>query len=107
MAEAPLTDRVAEIGALRARYGERTGVLVETTLLRRRAVAKLPGTGDWLFTDEALQQATAAPVAAHRAARLAGRAVHDATCSIGTEVAALAPVASGLIGSDLDEVRLA
>ena len=107
MAEAPLTDRVTEIGALRARYGERTGVLVETTLLRRRAAAKLPGTGDWLFTDEALQQATAAPVAAHRAARLAGRAVHDATCSIGTEIAALAPVASGLIGSDVDEVRLA
>lgn len=82
-------------------------MLVETTLLRRRAATKLPEATGWLFTDEALQQATAAPVAAHRAARLAGRAVHDTTCSIGTELAALAPVAGPLIGSDLDEVRLA
>ena len=50
---------------------------------------------NWLFTDEALQQATAAPVALHRAGRLAGGpggpdvTVHDATCSIGTELAAL------------------
>ena len=58
-------------------------------LLRRKAAPKLPGTQGWLFTDEALQQSTAAPVAAHRAARLAGRTVHDATCSIGTELAAL------------------
>ncbi|MCV7081751.1 class I SAM-dependent methyltransferase, partial [Mycolicibacterium insubricum] len=43
---------------------------METTLLRRKAAAKLPGAEHWLFTDEALQQATAAPVAAHRAERL-------------------------------------
>jgi hypothetical protein len=87
---------------------------VETTLLRRRAADKLGALGDvsgWLLTDEALQQATAAPVAQRRAARLAaarpGGAVHDATCSIGTEVAALR--ASGLraVGSDIDAVRLA
>lgn len=107
VAEASLTDRIAEIAALRTRFGARTPVLVETTLLRRKAAAKLPGAEHWLFTDEALQQATAAPVAAHRAERLAGRAVHDATCSIGTELAALAGVAGPLIGSDLDDVRLA
>lgn len=61
----------------------------------------------WLFTDEALQQATAAPVARHRAARLAGAQVHDATCSIGTELAALRSTAAFVVGSDLDEVRLA
>ena len=61
----------------------------------------------WLFTDEALQQATAGPVAAHRAARLAGAVVHDATCSIGTELAALRSTASFVLGSDVDEVRLA
>ena len=85
----PLTDRVTEIAALRKQFGDRTPALVETVLLRRRAADKLPGTGEWLFTDEALQQASAAAVASHRAQRLAGRIVHDVTCSIGTEVAAL------------------
>ena len=33
--------------------------------------------------------------------------VHDATCSIGTELAALRPAAVVLVGSDIDEVRLA
>ena len=93
-------------------------MLVETTLLRRRASEKLGKLGelcpnfrvaDWLFTDEALQQATAAPVALHRAARLAGRdvVVHDATCSIGTEVAALRASGARAVGSDIDPVRLA
>ena len=84
-------------------------MLVETTLLRRRAAEKLGelGVSGWLFSDEALQQATAAPVALHRARRLAGHLVHDATCSIGTELAAL--LASGIqaVGSDIDPVRLA
>jgi hypothetical protein len=98
---------------VRARFGHRAPVLVETTLLRRRALnksGKLAGLGDiagWLFTDEALQQATAAPVAVHRARRLAGLVVHDATCSIGTEVAALRGLAARTVGSDIDPVRLA
>jgi predicted RNA methylase len=82
-------------------------VLVETTLLRRRAAAKFADPSVWLFTDEALQQATAEPVAAHRAQRLAGAAVHDATCSIGTELAALRDSAAYVVGSDIDPVRLA
>lgn len=80
------------------------------TLLRRKAAEKLGALGDtsgWLFTDEALQQATAAPVALHRSARLTGRVVHDATCSIGTELAALSGSAQRAIGSDIDPVRLA
>ncbi len=83
---------------------------METTLLRRRAAAKLAGLGPvsgWLLTDEALQQASAAPVAAHRARRLAGALVHDVTCSIGTEPAALRGVAARVVGSDIDPVRLA
>jgi hypothetical protein len=80
---------------------------VETVLLRRRAADKLPGAGDWLFTDEALQQATAARVASHRAQRLAGRVAHDVTCSIGAEVAALRGSAARVVGSDIDPVRLA
>jgi hypothetical protein len=62
---------------------------------------------DWLFTDDSLQQATTAAVARHRAHRLAGAVVHDATCSIGTELAALRDTAEYIVGSDIDEVRLA
>ncbi|WP_078058625.1 THUMP-like domain-containing protein [Mycolicibacter icosiumassiliensis] len=111
-----LTDatRVADIAALRGRFGDRTPALVETVLLRRRAAAKLaelPGTSQWLFTDEALQQASAAPVARHRARRIAAAAphgaVHDVTCSVGTELAALSEVCERVLGSDLDPVRLA
>ena len=94
---------------MRARFGDRAPVLVETTLLRRRAAEKLGelGVSGWLFTDEALQQATAAPVALHRARRLAGHVVHDATCSIGTELAALSTLRVRAVGSDIDPVRLA
>jgi hypothetical protein len=102
-----LTNRVADIGAIRARFGERTPALVETTLLRRKAQAKLPGLRDWLFTDEALQQATAGPVAQHRATRLTGRVVHDVTCSVGTELAYLQATAAAVLGSDIDRIRLA
>jgi THUMP domain-like len=109
-----LTDvtRIADIAAARTRFGARAPVLVETTLLRRRAVEKLGELGpvaDWLFTDEALQQATAAPVALHRARRLAAadKVVHDATCSIGTELAALRAWGVRVLGSDIDTVRLA
>ena len=110
--ELELTDatRIADTAAARARFGDRTPMLVETTLLRRKAGEKLDRLGDtsrWLFTDEALQQATAAEVALHRAGRLAGRVVHDATCSIGTELAALIESAARVVGSDIDPVRLA
>jgi hypothetical protein len=82
-------------------------VLVETVLLRRRAAAKFADPTRWLFTDDALQQATAQPVAEHRARRLAGATVHDVTCSVGTELAALRNSAAYVVGSDIDPVRLA
>ncbi|OBH54723.1 SAM-dependent methyltransferase [Mycobacterium mantenii] len=113
VAELELTDatRIADVAAARAQFGDRAAVLVETVLLRRRAAEKLGelGASDWLFTDEALQQSTAAPVALHRAGRLAGRGgvVHDATCSIGTELAALSRCGIAAVGSDIDPVRLA
>ncbi|SEH87366.1 hypothetical protein SAMN04489835_5138 [Mycolicibacterium rutilum] len=105
----PLTKAtlVADIASARARFGDRAAVLVETTLLRRKAATKLSDGDRWLFTDEALQQATAEPVARHRARRLAGARVHDATCSVGTELAALRDTAAVLLGSDVDPVRLA
>ena len=107
----PLTDDslVADVAAVRDRYGPHTTALVETTRLRRKAATKFTGldVSGWLFTDEALQQATTAAVARHRAQRLAGQLVHDATCSIGTELAALRHTADFVLGSDIDEVRLA
>jgi hypothetical protein len=99
--------RVADIAAARRRFGDRAAVLVETTLLRRKAEAKFADASGWLFTDEALQQATAAGVAEHRARRLAGAVVHDVTCSVGAELAALRDSAELVVGSDLDPVRLA
>ncbi len=105
----PLTDRtlVFDVAAVRTKFGDRTAVLVETVRLRRRAKSRLADPDGWLFTDEALQQATATPVAAHRAARLSGAAVHDVTCSVGTEVAVLRDSAAYVVGSDTDPVRLA
>ncbi|GAA2558705.1 class I SAM-dependent methyltransferase [Mycolicibacterium diernhoferi] len=109
VAELALSDsgRVADIATVRARFGDRTAALVETTLLRRRAAAKFADPSSWLFTDDALQQATTETVAAHRARRLAGARIHDVTCSVGAELAALRPVAALLVGSDIDPVRLA
>lgn len=112
MARLPLSDAtlLADVAAVRERFAGHTAALVETTRLRRKAAGKFAGLADvseWLFTDEALQQATAAAVARHRARRLAGRRVHDATCSVGTELAALRDTAAALLGSDIDDVRLA
>jgi hypothetical protein len=101
------TTRIADIASARAGFGERAAVLIETTLLRRKAEAKFADPSAWLFTDEALQQATATSVAAHRARRLVGATVHDVTCSIGTEIAALRDSAARVVGSDVDPVRLA
>ncbi|WP_083064414.1 class I SAM-dependent methyltransferase [Mycobacterium arosiense] len=115
VAQLGLTDagRVGDVAAARARFGDRAAILVETVLLRRRALDKLGAlvVSEWLFTDEALQQATAAPVALHRAKRLTGLApdvaVHDVTCSIGTDLAALQACGVTAVGSDIDPVRLA
>ncbi|WP_067658451.1 class I SAM-dependent methyltransferase [Nocardia harenae] len=108
-AELPLTDGslLADLGRVRRAHGAAAAALVETVRLRRRAVVKLDGAGEWLLTDDALQQATPSAVARHRAARLAGREVHDVTCSIGGELAALARTCTAVIGSDVDPVRLA
>jgi THUMP domain-like len=104
-----LTDStvVADIASVRKRFGDRAPALVETVLLRRRSAAKLRDAHEWLFTGDALQQATATEVAAHRAHRLSGRAVHDVTCSIGAELTALRRTSPCLLGSDVDAVRLA
>lgn len=102
----PLTDRIASVGAVRRLVGEEhAAAVLETVLLRRKALGKLSAS-DWLFTSDALQQASATPVARHRASRLAGLDVHDVTCSVGADLVEIARVARRALGSDLDAVRL-
>ncbi|MCA1842999.1 MAG: class I SAM-dependent methyltransferase [Actinobacteria bacterium] len=98
---------LADVRTARSLVGARSGAVLETVLLRRRASSKVDDPERWLFTDAALQQATPAPVSRHRAARFAGRDVHDVTCSVGVDLAALGAVARRCLGSDLDPVRLA
>ncbi|MFC7340917.1 THUMP-like domain-containing protein [Saccharopolyspora griseoalba] len=101
------SSRMADVAAARKIAGERhAAAALETAMLRGKARSKLDGSGSWLLTDDALQQATASVVARHRAQRLAGRDVHDVTCSIGAELAEIAAVANRCAGSDLDRVRL-
>ena len=104
----PLTSAsyLADVATARRLAGSWAGPVLETVLLRRRAVSKVDSPADWLFTDTALQQATPMPVARLRARRFAGRDVHDVTCSVGVDLAALNETASRCVGSDLDEVRL-
>ncbi|WP_139978033.1 class I SAM-dependent methyltransferase [Nocardioides litoris] len=79
--------------------------------LRRRAEAKL---GDdaarMYFTPDGLEQATRAPVAAHRAGRLAAfgtRTFVDLGCGIGGDLVAVARTGATCVGIDLDPVRVA
>ncbi|MGQ0839806.1 class I SAM-dependent methyltransferase [Actinokineospora sp.] len=105
----PLTSAsyLADVAAARSLAGDRASALLETVLLRRKAMSKVDSPERWLFTDAALQQATPALVAGHRARRLVGRDVHDVTCSVGVDLVAVARVAARCVGSDLDPVRLA
>ena len=106
----PSADPLRDVAAARRLVGrERAGALLETALLRERARGRFPDGRLW--TADALEQATALPVARHRAQRLAavaaGRVVADVTCSVGVETAVLAAALDRVVGSDLDPVRLA
>lgn len=104
---------LSDIVEVRSRYPGHDAALIETVRCRRRGRAKLRVADEMLFTDDALQQSTATAVAAHRAAEIGGRypgaVVHDVTCSIGAELLELGAQQSisGVIGSDLDSVRVA
>lgn len=98
---------LSDVATARRAVGERYAAVLETVLLRRKAHRKLGGAARWLFTEDALQQATPTAVAEYRAGRLAGRDVHDVTCSIGADLVWLARSASRCVGSDIDAVRLA
>ncbi|MEJ4112224.1 hypothetical protein ACGE24_00940 [Corynebacterium kroppenstedtii] len=112
----------ADGATLRSVYGERGRVLAEFMVARRAARgvreidAKVPGDvrSEWLVDSESVQQATPVAIARYRAQRLAlspslqaGALVHDVTCSIGSELAALARRGLTAIGSDIDRGRVA
>jgi THUMP domain-like len=74
--------------------------------LRGRAAAKFPAADRMWFTREGLEQASAEPLARHRAARYAGFAVvADLCCGIGGDLCALAPGRAAL-AVDRDPVHL-
>lgn len=96
---------VGSTAAVRRVDREHAAAAIDVATARARATGRIRDSGSMLLTDEAVQQATAWPVAALRARRLAGRDVHDVTCSIGAELAELVGTADRVVGSDLDPVR--
>ncbi len=96
---------VADVEAVRGLAGPHAPAVLELVRARRRAAGKIGAVDGWLLTDEAVQQATPAAVAEHRARRLAWLSVHDVTCSIGAELRALVQVCPRVVGSDIDPVR--
>lgn len=96
---------VASTAAVRRVDPEHAAAAIDVVTARARAVGRLRGAETMLLTDEAVQQATAWPVGALRARRLAGRDVHDVTCSVGAELGELVRTADRVVGSDLDPVR--
>ncbi len=101
--------RLALLSELRARYDPQLArAAVELVLLRQLARRKFANAGHMFFAREALEQASAAPVAAHRAARLANHGdVADLGCGIGGDALALASAGAQVIAVDRDELRLA
>ncbi|MGJ4074413.1 THUMP-like domain-containing protein [Corynebacterium macclintockiae] len=96
---------VQDLSQLRKAHGDHARALVE--LVQARRAGKLPE--DWLMDSESTQQATPPVVAAWRAEALKGAGVEvavDVTCSIGTELRALAEAGLRVLGGDLDQQRL-
>ena len=96
---------VQDLSQLRQAHGDHARALVE--LVQARRAGKLPE--DWLMDRESTQQATPPIVAAWRAEGLKGAGVEaavDVTCSIGTELHALAAAGLRVLGGDLDQQRL-
>jgi hypothetical protein len=75
--------------------------------LRQRAAARFERAAQLYFTTEGLEQASSAPVARHRAARLAALGpVADLACGCGGDLLALA-ARTPTLGIDRDPLRLA
>lgn len=96
---------VTSTAAVRRVDSEHAAAAIDVVTARARAAGRIRGAEKMLLSDEAVQQATAWPVAALRALRLSNRDIHDVTCSVGAELAELVRTADRVVGSDLDPVR--
>lgn len=99
---------LADAEFFRKQFGHYGRAVMELGHARNSAAHKLPES--WLMCHDSAQQATPMLVAAVRAARIAQvypkAMVHDVTCSIGTEGAALLEAGLEYLGSDLDYSRV-
>src|SRR5262249_12351504 len=83
-------------------------VALETAILRAKARDKFSAAERMFFTREALEQATSAVVAHHRATRFASfGCVADLCCGIGGDALALASVGVQVEAVDSDPLRVA
>lgn len=98
--------RVASASAVREKYPRHFAAVIDVATARAKAASKIRDSASWVLTAEAVEQATPWPVASRRAQRLAGRGVHDLTCSVGAELAELVRECASVRGSDLDPVRV-
>ena len=101
---------LTELAHLRRRFtAEEAGALVALARLRRRAASKFPDAARLFFTNAALEQATAYPVAVHHANHLHQHApagtVLELGCGIGGDTLALAAQRS-VIAYEIDPLRL-
>lgn len=89
---------------LRSRLGPGLGnAALEMALLRRRAEVKFQRAGRMFFTRDGLEQATAEPLAHHRARRYAAAGaglIADMGCGIGGDALALAATGATVIAID-------
>jgi SAM-dependent methyltransferase len=104
--------RVASVVRRLEPDAERAAAATTQAQLREKAVPKLGGAARLMFfTPDALEQATRARVADHRAARLAaaipGGSVVDLGCGIGGDLLAFARAGLIAAGIDQDPVRIA
>ncbi|MBK8050551.1 MAG: class I SAM-dependent methyltransferase [Anaerolineales bacterium] len=95
--------------ALRKRFtAPEAGALLSLAQARRQAVGKFPAASNLYFTPEAVEQATAMAIAAHRAAWIdrcaAPGVILDLGCGIGGDLIALAQKRR-VIAYELDPVR--
>ncbi|WP_238613243.1 THUMP-like domain-containing protein [Candidatus Oscillochloris fontis] len=102
-------DLLGEITRLRRHFAaDLVRAAVELARLRQRATAKFPAAERMFFTREALEQSSAAAVAAHRATRLAPAGqVADLCCGVGGDALALAAGGAEVQAVDRDPLRLA